>query len=236
MPPSMKDDRDIVFQRIREGLRSPRIHHASHGHPPRGEAQHAGFDAWLPPVGDGPDQWIAQFAAQSAALKTEFICCREDQLGATMIDLARLHAWQRIAWHNTSLTRVAADAVASLTGPGLEVSADYSVEEMEQADVGITGCEALVAQTGSILYSTRSAGGRALSILPPHHVALAHREQLLPDLPTAMRQIRERYGAEGNQLPSMLCLASGPSRTGDIERILVLGAHGPKKVSVILIE
>ena len=62
---------------------------------------------------------------------------------------------------------------------------------------------------------------------------LATKEQLLSDLPAAYKYMQEKY-ADG--YPSMMTLVSGPSRTGDIERILVLGAHGPRKLTVILIE
>jgi len=91
---------------------------------------------------------------------------------------------------------------------------------------------ALIAQTGSVLLTARSGGGRALSVLPPHHVVIARREQLLPDLPAAYALLHKKYGPAS--WPSMITLITGPSRTGDIERILVLGAHGPKKLTVIL--
>ena len=76
----------------------------------------------------------------------------------------------------------------------------------------------------------RTAGGRALSVLPPHHVVVARREQLVRDLPAAFAQLRERYSSS---YPSFLSVITGPSRTGDIERILVLGAHGPKKLTIL---
>ena len=60
------------------------------------------------------------------------------------------------------------------------------------AMLGISQCEALIAQTGSVLVSSRSSGGRALSILPPHHVVLARRDQLLPDLPDRLRITEEQ--------------------------------------------
>ena len=83
---------------------------------------------------------------------------------------------------------------------------------------------ALIAQAGSVLVSSRSSGGRALSVLPPHHIVLARREQLLPDLPAAFALLRNKYASD---YPSLISFITGPSRTGDIERILVLGAHGP---------
>ena len=80
-----------------------------------------------------------------------------------------------------------------------------------------------------VVVTSRSAGGRALSVLPPHHVVLARREQLVPDLPAAFALLKPKYGAN---YPSMISFITGPSRTGDIERILVLGAHGPKHFTI----
>jgi L-lactate dehydrogenase complex protein LldG len=67
-------------------------------------------------------------------------------------------------------------------------------------------------------------------VLPPHHVVLARREQLVPDLPAAFALVKSKHGAA---YPSMISFITGPSRTGDIERILVLGAHGPKKLTIL---
>ena len=101
---------------------------------------------------------------------------------------------------------------------------------MEQSDAGISACDALVAQTGSVLVTSRSAGGRALSVLPPHHVVLARRGQLVRDLTAALQLVKRTYAPD---YPSFIGFITGPSRTGDIERILVLGAHGPKKLTVL---
>jgi L-lactate dehydrogenase complex protein LldG len=98
---------------------------------------------------------------------------------------------------------------------------------LRNCDIGVTGCDCLVARTGSIFVSTRSAGGRALSVLPPVHLVIARRDQLLPDLPAAFALLRQRYG---HRWPSQLTLITGPSRTADIEKILVMGAHGPKRL------
>ncbi len=105
-------------------------------------------------------------------------------------------------------------------------------EELAHCDAGISECDALIAQTGSVLVTSHSAGGRALSCLPPHHVVIARRDQLVPDLPAAFELLQQKYG--GNY-PSMISFITGPSRTGDIERILVLGAHGPKKLTIFMI-
>ena len=104
---------------------------------------------------------------------------------------------------------------------------------LDKADAGVTLCEMLVARTGSILLSSRQESGRALSIFPPVHITVAYTSQLVYDLKDGLQQVMQKY--EGN-MPSMINIATGPSRTADIEKTLVLGAHGPKEVFVFLIE
>lgn len=116
---------------------------------------------------------------------------------------------------------------------GFERIATDDSAGVRDADLGVTGCDCLVAQTGSIFVSTRSAGGRALSVLPPVHLVIARREQLVPDLPAAFALLRQRYGGHW---PSALTLITGPSRTADIEKILVMGAHGPKRLALYFVD
>src|SRR5258708_7387782 len=103
---------------------------------------------------------------------------------------------------------------------------------MEACDAGLTECESLVAQTGSVCVTNPSSGGRALSVLPPHHIVIASRDQVVPDLSAAYERLAEKYAGT---YPSFISFITGPSRTGDIERILVLGAHGPKRLTVLLV-
>lgn len=105
--------------------------------------------------------------------------------------------------------------------------------DLGKADVGVTLCEALVARTGSVLLSSKLASGRSLPIYPPVHLVVAFSDQVVDDLPAGLRLIREKYDGK---LPSMIYFATGPSRTADIEKTLVLGAHGPKEVYVFLVD
>ncbi|MBV8173039.1 MAG: LUD domain-containing protein [Verrucomicrobia bacterium] len=143
--------------------------------------------------------------------------------------LAVREGWKKVASHSGELTD---RACAVLAMPRLVADRNYDVRELESCDAGISECEALIAQTGSVLVSSRSSGGRALSALPPHHIVLARREQLLPDLPAAFALLRNKYASD---YPSFISFITGPSRTGDIERILVLGAHGPKKLTILCV-
>jgi L-lactate dehydrogenase complex protein LldG len=226
MPP---DDRDLIFRRIREALQVRREHVA-----PYRDA--AAYRAVLPVVGGSFDERVARFREWSERLNTEVVVCSRADFPKTMAALAATHAWKRAACHGAELARQALAAAGLDNAAALHIddsgAKPYDKDALEACDLGISACDALVAQTGSILLSSRSAGGRALSVLPPHHLAVATADQLLPDLPAAMALIRERYG---RAMPSLVSLHTGPSRTGDIERTIVLGAHGPKKLTVVLI-
>ncbi|BCM89272.1 putative protein [Abditibacteriota bacterium] len=186
--------------------------------------------SWLPPVGASWDDWRDLFAANSVDLKTEFIVCADEaDLNAHLKRLAEQNGWKKVALHHGELTDKAQAALGLET---MWVDKGYDPHELEKCDAGLTQCDALVAQTGSVVMSNPSAGGRVLSVLPPHHVVLARRDQLLPDLPTAFELMQSKYG---DNYPSLMGFITGPSRTGDIERILVLGAHGPKKLTVLVV-
>ena len=100
----------------------------------------------------------------------------------------------------------------------------------ENSQATITLAEVLVAQTGSVMISA-ACGGRAAFIVSPVHIVLATGSQLVPALEDAFARIRQRATAERN---SHLCLVTGSSRTADIEKILVMGAHGPRRLVVVL--
>ena len=96
------------------------------------------------------------------------------------------------------------------------------------ADAGVSGVDYLVAETGSVVLLTRPDQPRSLSLLPPLHVAVADRSQLLPDL-------FDLFELPSADPPSCLSLITGPSKTGDIELRLVTGVHGPGEIHVVLI-
>ncbi len=104
---------------------------------------------------------------------------------------------------------------------------------IKHAEAGLTTCEALIARTGSLLISSTGESGRRLSIYPEKHLVLAYASQLFPDIKDGLAYIKEKYSPG---FPSMLSLVSGPSRTADIEKTLVMGAHGPKELILFLID
>jgi L-lactate dehydrogenase complex protein LldG len=100
----------------------------------------------------------------------------------------------------------------------------------EQSQATITLADALIAQTGSVFVSA-SGGGRGASVVAPTHIVYAFAKQLVPDLVTALRNATADGHLDKN---SYACVISGSSRTADIEKILVQGAHGPMRLVVIL--
>ena len=224
----MTGDRDAIYGRIREALRVPAPRHHEKPSSPATNVT-APFREWLPPVGPTHEDRLAVFVRVSEMLKTEFVDCPDIAAAAKhLAQLAATNGWQKLALHPGALTDAIAPAI-----PLLHIDGDYEKNDLESCDAGLTECECLVAQTGSVCVTTRSSGGRALSVLPPFHVVIASRAQLLPDLTAAYELLAQKYGASG--YPSFIGFINGPSRTGDIERILVLGAHGPKKLTVLLV-
>ena len=110
----------------------------------------------------------------------------------------------------------------------IQWSSEGAPREASQAT--ITLADALIAQTGSILVSA-SCGGRGASIIAPCHIVYATLAQLVPDLQTALANAYRQGILDRN---SFACVISGSSRTADIEKILIQGAHGPRRLVVIL--
>jgi L-lactate utilization protein LutC len=102
------------------------------------------------------------------------------------------------------------------------------------ADVGITGVEYLIAEPAAVVVASRPDRPRSTSLLPPVHIALARREQLLPDLFDLFSASALLKLTASPALPSCVTLITGPSKTGDIELRLVTGVHGPGEVHVVI--
>jgi len=112
-----------------------------------------------------------------------------------------------------------------------QIPFSFDETHFDGMQAGITGCEFLVSRTGSVLVSSSSQSGRQLNVFPPIHIVLAHVSQLVNYLDEALVAVQQKYG---NHLPSIISTITGPSRTADIEKTLVLGAHGPKEFVVFL--
>ena len=235
--------RDTILARIREALRTP----APLPHVKYHDAEEAAMPAagsgrlavlpievarpWLPDGGDTPDERLQILTDNLAKLRAVVHRFSHlDDAAASLAALARERGWKRVAYHGHPLVEPVVAQAACAT---YRVDAPASDKhELEACDAGITACEAIISQTGSILVSSGTCGGRGLSILPHVHIVIARVDQIVPTLSDALDAAKQRYAG---RLPSMLSFITGPSRTGDIERILVLGAHGPKELFLFLV-
>jgi L-lactate dehydrogenase complex protein LldG len=111
------------------------------------------------------------------------------------------------------------------------VAAEQQSEVFFQADVGVSGALHAVAETGTLVMASHPQDPRSLSLLPPMHIAVIGRGQLLADLFDLFAELE----VDKANLPACLALITGPSKTGDIELTLVTGVHGPGELHVIVV-
>ncbi len=119
---------------------------------------------------------------------------------------------------------------------GQSASREQLREVMRQADVGLTGTDYALAETGSLVIMPRQGLSRLVSLVPPVHVALVRPEEVLETLHDLFLLRRLEYKRRGGEMGSYLNFITGPSRTADIEMTIVQGVHGPKAVHLVLVE
>jgi L-lactate dehydrogenase complex protein LldG len=164
------------------------------------------------------------FAEQFSNLQGKFVFCLDYQEAALQLQaIFAINKWTKIfCKENELMTKLGASGLPKL-----------SAEDLEGCDAAITTCEFLVARTGSIVLSSMQQSGRTVSVYAPVHICIATTDQLVYEVRNGLEKMKEKYG---QSMPSMFTFASGPSRTADIEKTLVVGVHGPKEVFVILID
>ena len=165
-----------------------------------------------------------EFAENFSALQGRFsFCANEQELVNQLQTLVALRKWAKLYSCETVLQ-------SKLSAAGFTT---LYADDVATCDAAITGCEKLIARTGSIVMSSAQQSGRTVSVYAPVHICIAYTHQLVYDIGEGLQQIRELYGL---QFPSMVTLATGPSRTADIEKTLVVGVHGPKEVFCFLVD
>jgi L-lactate dehydrogenase complex protein LldG len=150
-----------------------------------------------------------------------------------------------VAWHADAL---GLDVAAPLAGHGLATSAAPAAEvpaaERERrralaaaADLGVTGVDLAVAETGTLVIVSGAGRPRSASLLPPCHVAVFDREVLVESLTQAGLVLEAWHdGAAPEWQGASINFITGPSRTADIELTLTRGVHGPKEVHAVFVE
>jgi L-lactate dehydrogenase complex protein LldG len=172
------------------------------------------------PMNDTSD---VNFAQEFNKVGGVFIYCENE--AEVVSTLAALN--EECEWNNIYCTEP--EIQYMLTQADVPFESDE--ESLQALKVGITGCEFVISRLGSIMVSSRNS--RRLNVYPETHVVIAYVNQLVDDLKDAFDAILSKYSG---RLPSMISVITGPSRTADIEKTLVMGAHGPKELYLILVE
>lgn len=165
-----------------------------------------------------------KFAEEFTKLQGKFVFCSgKSELIENLRALCDNKEWNNIFCQTPSLLKTLHQDDLPVLNHG----------NMHEADAAITDCEYLVARTGTVVLSAAQPSGRALPVYAPVHLIIAYTHQMVFDLKDALHKLKDKYGSE---LPSAISFATGPSRTADIEKTLVVGIHGPKEVYVFLVD
>lgn len=165
-----------------------------------------------------------EFAENFTKLQGRFsFCANEAELAVQLNLLAAQRKWSKVLC-------VEEDLKSKLIEKGFT---NINSTDLADCEASITFCEQLIARTGSLLLSSGQPSGRTVSVYAPVHICVAYTDQLVYDISDGLNGLLDKYRLE---LPSLITLASGPSRTADIEKTLVVGVHGPKEVFCFLID
>ena len=165
------------------------------------------------------------FAQQLTKLNGKFVYCEDEkELCENLSLLIEENKWESVFCFEKKAKEVLKKA---------KIPFSENEKDIRHVNVGISLCESLAARTGSVLISSKQTSGRRLPGFGNYHIVIAYSSQLVYTIKEALNGIKKKYG---NNLPSMIINVSGPSRTADIEKTLVQGAHGPKEIYVFLVD
>src|SRR5579863_1355388 len=165
-----------------------------------------------------------EFAENFSRISGRFVYCADvAELTAQLGQLITTQSWSQVYCNESQILPILEKPLK-----GILIS-----EDLPEADASITTCEALIARTGSILMSSAGESGRTVSVYAPVHICIAYSSQLVYDIKDGLDMLSVKYK---DRIPSFITMATGPSRTADIEKTLVVGVHGPKDVYVFLVD
>ena len=212
--------RDDILGRVRAGIGRA---------PGNAAAGRTAIEATLAARRQGPrpavaDDLLASFKAKSEALATT-VDIVDDQ--------ARVPAAVARYLAERSLPTEVVGWPALESQPWRDAGIAFAGRGAVDADlVGITGCHCAIAETATLMLLSGPDTPASVSLLPETHIAIVDASRIVPAMEDAWRLLR----AEPGGLPRAVNFISGPSRTGDIEQTIVLGAHGPYRVHLVLVK
>jgi L-lactate utilization protein LutC len=222
----MSTSREQMLQRIRDAVAEG---NRAGGVPPLPERGAVGYQ------GAGSDPVLRFRDECTAAGGHVHLVADYDAARMVVIDLLRLRSIRRV-YVGQSDVLTALHVLEPLRASGVEVVSVGTAEAEQrgtifQAEAGLSDVDYLIAETGSAILMSRPEQPRLLSLLPPLHIAVAERRQLLPDLFDLFALLDSRR----EELAACVSIVTGPSKTGDIELRLVTGVHGPGEIHVLIL-
>lgn len=214
-------DRDRFLARLRQRLEAGVPANSTHPLPPALTA--------VPPIVPtnlDHDDLAGTFAA--TATRVGMTVHRVNALDAMVPLLSELVTQREIKRAVTSDDPDARAAAEMLEVFGVDVQPSRRAAAAE-ADLGVTGAALGIAATGSLVQASAPSGGRVASLLPRAHLCVVRERQLVPNTRDAL----VRIGAD--HASSNVVFITGPSRSADIEQLLVTGVHGPTAVDIVLV-
>ena len=215
------NSREAILARIRsEVSRAPEVKR-----PPVPEV-------W-PRTNPSREAMVERFLAELAAVTGEVVRCGSmEEVPDRLAELFRQSEWSCLGAVDNAVCRT---AVAGLAEDQVVWAHDgWDPKAMAELSAGLVSADQLLADTGSCVVSCNTAEERLLCYLPPVSVVLAQAETLAEHLPAAWETIAKQ--AADAQQRGETVIITGPSRTADIEKILILGVHGPKRLIVLLVD
>lgn len=108
-------------------------------------------------------------------------------------------------------------------------------ESLGADPVGVTGCYCALAETGTLVLTSSRDTPSSTHLLPETHIAIVPASRIVATMEDAFAMMRAERGGVSHMMPRAINMVSGPSRTGDIEQTIVLGAHGPYRVHIVVV-
>ncbi len=183
------------------------------------------IDFISPVYNDFTDVPVVQFARNLNEAGGIFVYCENEK---TLVDNLKLlikeNKWKEVFTLDKRIATL-------LKREGIKLKASYG--KQEKIDAGITFCDFLVARFGSVVVSSALSSGRKIFAFPEAHIVFATASQVVPEMKDALSGMKKKYP---ESLPSQITVIRGPSRTADIEKTLVMGAHGPRELYVFVVD
>jgi L-lactate dehydrogenase complex protein LldG len=180
----------------------------------------------------GIEDMVRRFTDELQAVSGEVHrCASTDEAGKHLADLAHEGGWTKIAGVDRPMCR---DVTSELPEDRLTwVGSEATAKDLAELDAGLIEADTLLADTGTCMIANATPQQRIVCYLPPVCIVVARTDQLVEHMPAAWEKIAPRVAAP--ELRGEFVFITGPSRTADIEKILILGVHGPKRLIVLLV-